>query len=84
MVVCNGEPQQPAHRASHIQATPKIWTDSRLSWTPTHDPGNVGAWMVDPNPGPLLAGRSPVDTLTRMGTPGWPSDREAVRFGHLG
>lgn len=32
---------------------------------------DVGAWAVDPNPGPLLMGWSPVDYLTRLGTPGY-------------
>ena len=32
---------------------------------------DVGAWVVEQNPGPLLAGRSPMDYLTRLGTPGY-------------
>ena len=34
---------------------------------------DVGAWMVEPNPGLLLAGKAQVDFLTRMGTPGYVS-----------
>ena len=40
---------------------------------------DVGSWMVQPNPGPLLAGRSSVRCLTRMGTPGYVSLLQQVR-----
>ncbi len=41
--------------------------------------GNVGAWFIDPNPSPLLAGRSPLDYLTRVGTPGYVSLARVAR-----
>ena len=40
---------------------------------------NVGAWLVDRNPSPLLAGRSPLDYLTRAGLPGYVSLARVAR-----
>lgn len=40
---------------------------------------DVGAWLVAPNPGPLLMGRSPLDFLARTGTPGYVSLLRQVR-----
>ena len=45
---------------------------------------NVGAWLIDPNPGPLLAGRSPLEFLTRAPTPGYATLlRQARRWAEM-
>ena len=40
---------------------------------------DVGAWLVESNPGPLLNGMAPVDYLTEVGTPGYLSLLRQVR-----